>query len=112
MGFLLLFFALGMLLDAVAIFCITLPVIFPVVGHVGFNPIWFGIIAVKMCEIGLVTPPVGMNVYVCTSAAGGQVSLSDTFRGVMPFVLCDVFVLILLITVPQICLYLPSIMFQ
>lgn len=111
-GFLLMYFVLGMFLDAVAIFCITLPVVFPVVIHLGFDPIWFAIILIKVTEIGLVTPPVGMNVYVAVSAAEGQVSLTDTFRGIAPFIICDVFVLVLLIAFPQISLLLPNLMFQ
>ncbi len=65
-----------------------------------------------MTEIGLVTPPVGMNVYVAVSAAEGRVSLTDAFKGVAPFIICDVFALVLLIAFPQISLLLPSLMFQ
>ncbi|RLA91863.1 MAG: hypothetical protein DRG20_00060 [Deltaproteobacteria bacterium] len=112
LGFLLMYFVLGMFLDAVAILCITLPVVFPIILHLGFNPIWFAIILIKVTEIGLVTPPVGMNVYVAVSAAEGRVSLIDAFKGITPFIICDIFVLVLLIAFPKICLWLPSLMFQ
>ncbi|RLA95845.1 MAG: hypothetical protein DRG69_02565 [Deltaproteobacteria bacterium] len=111
-GFLLMYFVLGMFLDAVAILCITLPVVFPVIVHLGFDPIWFAIILIKITEIGLVTPPVGMNVYVAVSAAEGQVSLEDAFKGIAPFIICDLLVLVLLIAFPKISLLLPSLMFQ
>jgi len=112
MGFLMMYFVLGMFLDAVAILCITLPVVFPVIVQLGFNPIWFAIIVIKVTEIGLVTPPVGMNVYVAASAAEGQVSLTDVFKGITPFIFCDVLVLVLLIAFPKIALLLPGLMFQ
>ncbi|CCK79936.1 MULTISPECIES: TRAP transporter large permease [Desulfobacula] len=111
LGFLIMYFVLGMFLDAVAILCITLPVVFPVIVHLGFNPIWFAIIVIKVTEIGLVTPPVGMNVYVAASAAEGQVSLTDVFKGIAPFIFCDIFILALLIAFPQIALFLPGLMF-
>jgi len=100
-----------MLLDSVAILCITIPVILPVVLQVGLDPIWFGIFLIKMCEIGQTTPPVGMNVYVSVAAAEGQVSLEDAFRGNIPFLICDFFVLIILIVFPEIVLWLPNLVF-
>lgn len=111
LGFVMMYFSLGMFLDAVAILAITLPVVFPVILQLGFDPIWFAIIIVKVSEIGLVTPPVGMNVYVAVSAAEGKVTLAEAFRGIAPFILCDIFVLALLIVFPQIALMLPSLMF-
>jgi TRAP-type C4-dicarboxylate transport system permease large subunit len=81
----LLYFVLGMLLDSVAILCITIPVVFPVVTQLGFDPIWFGIFLIKMCEIGQITPPVGMNVYVAVAASEGLVSLRMPSRGLCLF---------------------------
>jgi tripartite ATP-independent transporter DctM subunit len=112
MGVLLLYFILGMLLDAVAILAITLPVVFPLILELGFDPIWFAIVMIKVTEIGLVTPPVGMNVYVCVSAAEGQITLSDAFYGIAPFILCDLVVLGALLAFPQIALWLPGLMFN
>jgi C4-dicarboxylate transporter DctM subunit len=107
----LLYFILGMLLDSVAILCITIPVVFPVVVQLGFDPIWFGIFLIKMCEIGQVTPPVGMNVYVAVAASEGQVSLGDAFKGITPFVGCDLCVLFILTAFPQLSLWLPNLVF-
>lgn len=112
LGILLMYFILGMFLDAVAILAITLPVVFPLIVGIGFDPIWFAIIMIKVTEIGLVTPPVGMNVYVCVSAAEGQVSLQDAFRGIAPFILCDLIVLGALLIFPQLALWLPGLMFR
>jgi tripartite ATP-independent transporter DctM subunit len=112
MGVLLMYFILGMLLDAVAILAITLPVVFPLILELGFDPIWFAIVMIKVTEIGLVTPPVGMNVYVCVSAAEGQVTLPDAFYGIAPFILCDLIVLGALLAFPQIALWLPGLMFN
>ncbi len=112
LGILLMYFILGMFLDAVAILAITLPVVFPLIVSIGFDPIWFAIVMIKVTEIGLVTPPVGMNVYVCVSAAEGQVSLSDAFRGIAPFILCDLIVLGALLIIPQLALWLPGLMFR
>ncbi len=111
-GILLMYFILGMFLDAVAILAITLPVVFPLIISIGFDPIWFAIVMIKVTEIGLVTPPVGMNVYVCVSAAEGRVSLSEAFRGIAPFILCDLIVLGTLLIFPQIALWLPGLMFR
>jgi C4-dicarboxylate transporter DctM subunit len=102
----------GMLLDVVAILAITLPVVFPVILELGYDPVWFGIIVVKVSEIGQVTPPVGMNVYVAVGSAEGQVTLAETFRGITPFILCDLVVLAILLAIPQIALFLPGLMFQ
>jgi C4-dicarboxylate transporter, DctM subunit len=111
MGVLLMYLVLGMFLDAVAILAITLPVVFPLILALGFDPIWFAIAVIKVTEIGLVTPPVGMNVFVCVSAAEGRVTASEAFRGVAPFVLCDLVVLAVIVLFPRIALWLPDLMF-
>jgi len=111
-GIMLMYLILGMFLDAVAILAITIPVVFPLILNLGYDPIWFGIIIVKISEIGLVTPPVGLNAYVAHAAAEGQVSLAEVFKGIFPFISCDIFVLVLLIIFPQISLYLPDLMFN
>jgi C4-dicarboxylate transporter, DctM subunit len=86
---------------------LMIPIVFPVIVHLGFDPIWFGIIVVMTVELGLITPPVGMNVYVINSIAS-RVSLTTIFRGVLPFVAVDVLRLILLIAFPAIVLALPA----
>jgi len=100
---------LGMFLDAIGMMMLTLPLIFPAVVALGFDPIWFGIILVKMCEICLITPPVGLNVYVVHSVAP-DIPLEEIFRGVLPFVAMDILTVGLLILFPQIITFLPSLM--
>jgi tripartite ATP-independent transporter DctM subunit len=100
---------LGMFLDAIGMMMLTLPLIFPAVVALGFDPIWFGIILVKMCEICLITPPVGLNVYVVHSVAP-EIPLEEIFRGVLPFVAMDILTVGLLIMFPQIITFLPSLM--
>jgi TRAP-type C4-dicarboxylate transport system permease large subunit len=87
-----------------------MPIILPVAREAGIEPIYFGIILVKLLEIGLVTPPVGLNVYMVKAALGERVPLLSIFRGVSWFTAVDLITLILLITFPVISLYLPSLM--
>jgi tripartite ATP-independent transporter DctM subunit len=101
------YLALGMFLDPVSILAITLPLFFPVIKMIGFNGIWFGIVVTKLIELGLITPPVGFNVYIIKSIAP-EVPLEDVFRGVLIFVVLELIVLSLLILFPQIALWLPS----
>jgi tripartite ATP-independent transporter DctM subunit len=96
---------LGCVLDAMAMIVLTVPIIFPVVSAYGFDPIWFGVIIVMTVELGLITPPIGMNVFVINSVAR-DVSLPTIFRGVTPFVLIDVLRLVLLVAFPGIVLFL------
>ncbi|MFD2855985.1 TRAP transporter large permease subunit [Seohaeicola zhoushanensis] len=104
---LLMFVIMGCFLDAMAMVILMVPIVFPVMMELGFDPIWFGVIIVMTVELGLITPPVGMNVFVINSITPG-ISLATIFRGVMPFVVVDVLRLILLIAFPAIVLFLPS----
>ncbi|KAB2336217.1 TRAP transporter large permease [Cytobacillus depressus] len=103
-----LYLILGVFMDQVAILILTLPFTFPLMISLGFNPIWFGIIVTKTAEIGLVTPPVGMNVFVASGAAG--VSTSEGFRGVTRFVIADLIILLILILFPFLSTWLPGMM--
>ncbi len=104
-----LFLVLGCILDAMAMIILLVPIVYPVIMQLGFDPIWFGVIVVMTVELGLITPPVGMNVFVINSIAR-DVSLVTIFRGVIPFVLSDIVRLILLVAFPAIVLYLPMTM--
>lgn len=97
---------LGMFLDSSGMMLLTLPVFFPLVMGFGYDPVWFGILVALTCEAGLLTPPVGMNVYVTTATAGGK--LVDGFRGVTPFYGAMIVMAILLIAFPEIATFLPS----
>ena len=101
------YLVLGCLMDAMAMIILTVPIIFPVVTALGFDPIWFGIIIVMTVELGLIHPPVGMNVFVIKSVVK-DVSFTTIFRGVLPFVVTDILRLIILISFPVIALWLPS----
>lgn len=108
---LLLYLPLGMFLDPAAILVITLPILHPIiVRQLGFNSVWFGILVTKLIEIGLITPPVGMNVYVIAGVAP-HVPLADIFRGVMPFVIFELISCAILVAFPVISLWLPSQMY-
>ena len=104
---LLMYMVLGCLMDAMAMIILTVPIIFPVIVQLGFDPIWFGIIVVMTVELGLITPPVGMNVFVIKSVLP-DTSFSTIFRGVSPFVLTDVIRLVILVSFPVIALWLPG----
>lgn len=104
----LIYLALGMLMDAPALLAITLPITYPVMMKLGFDPVWFGIFVVLLCEIGAVTPPVGINCFVVQSASEGRVQLEDIFKGLLPFVIAGIVMLVLLAVFPQIVLFLPE----
>ena len=103
----LMYLVLGCLMDAMAMIILTVPIIFPVIVQLGFDPIWFGIIIVMTVELGLIHPPVGMNVFVIKSVVH-DVSFITIFKGVIPFVLTDILRLIILIAFPMIALWLPG----
>jgi C4-dicarboxylate transporter DctM subunit len=96
-------------MEELSMILLTVPVFFPLVVHLGFDPVWFGIIIVVVVEIGLISPPVGMNMFVVRSLLP-SVSTATIFRGVMPFVVADCFRLAILVAFPIISLYLPSLM--
>ena len=99
---------LGMFLDIITAVVLTLPMLYPTVLHLGFDPIWFGVITVLVLEIGHITPPVAMNAYVLADVT--TIPIEKIFRGVWPFVLSMVICIIILIYFPQIALYLPNMM--
>lgn len=103
------YFLLGCFLDSVSMMVLTLPVIFPVVVAIGFDPIWFGVLLVLMMEAGLITPPVGLNIYTIAGIAK-DVPMGTIFRGAMPFLLSVIATAIILTLFPQIATYLPSLM--
>ncbi len=99
---------LGMFIDSIGILLLTLPLIIPIMESMHINMIWAGILLIKMLEIGMVTPPVGLNVYVIKGAVGDTVKLHTIFKGVSWFILMDVLTLAILIAFPIITLYLPN----
>jgi C4-dicarboxylate transporter, DctM subunit len=103
----LMYLALGCLMDAMAMIILTVPIIFPVVTALGFDPVWFGVIIVMTVELGLIHPPVGMNVFVIKTVVK-DVSFATIFVGVLPFVATDIIRLVVLILFPAIATWLPG----
>ena len=103
----LMYLVLGCLMDALAMIILTVPIIFPVITQLGFDPIWFGVIIVMTVELGLIHPPVGMNIFVIKSVIE-DVKISTIFYGVMPFIITDILRLVILIIFPVIATWLPS----
>jgi len=110
-GILGLFVFLGMFLDLIGMMLLALPIVFPPIVALGYDPIWFGVIVVKMGEICLITPPVGLNVYVVNSVAP-DIPSQTIFKGIIPFLLMDFLTLAVLIAFPQIVTFLPSLMMK
>lgn len=100
---------LGCIMDPGSMIILTIPIVFPLVQSLGFDPIWFGVIIVMVAEIGAITPPVGLNVFV-VKAVAKDVPISEVFRGILPFWGADMVRLLILVMVPQISLFLPNIM--
>jgi tripartite ATP-independent transporter DctM subunit len=102
------YICLGFFMDQLAVLFLTLPLFFPLIVSWDLDPIWFGIIVTKTVEIGLITPPLGMNAYVAASATGAPIE--KIFRAILPFFLVDVVILGILVAFPEISLWLPSLM--
>jgi tripartite ATP-independent transporter DctM subunit len=98
----------GCFLDALAVILLTLPIVYPIVTALGYDPIWWGVIMVRLLETSMITPPFGLNLFVLSKAIDHP--LGDIYRGVAPFIVSDVFHIILLISVPQLSLLLPRMM--
>jgi tripartite ATP-independent transporter DctM subunit len=100
--------ALGCVMDSMAIVLLTIPVFFPLIIDLDFNPIWFGILVVRVTEMGLITPPVGLNVFIIKGISG--VPIGTIFRGVFPHLVADAIQVAFLVAFPQIVLFLPNMM--
>jgi C4-dicarboxylate transporter, DctM subunit len=100
---------LGTAMEELSMILLTVPIFFPLIVHLGFDPIWFGILIVVVVEIGLISPPVGMNLFVM-NALLPHVPTRVLFRGVLPFMVADIVRLAILIAFPTISLWLPSLM--
>jgi len=108
--FIVVMFILGMFLEAYSSMVLVLPLMVPILLGAGFDPIWLGVITVKLTEIGLMSPPVGLNVFVVRSSSPIPMRLNDVFSGVFPFIGLEAVVIALLIAFPSLTLFLPSLM--
>jgi len=100
---------LGCMMDSLAMILITIPVFYPLILAMNYDPIWFGVIIVRVTEIGLITPPVGLNLYILKGSAK-DVTMGQVIRGIFPFLMADIVHVAVLIAFPQISLFLPSLM--
>ncbi|MEJ2586165.1 MAG: TRAP transporter large permease [Deltaproteobacteria bacterium] len=110
----LIYFLGGCFMDALAFVMLTVPIFFPLVTSLGYDPIWFGVIIVMVTEMGVITPPVGINVYVVFGVAKsviGEVPLESIFKGILPFLLAVIVGVIILILIPELILFLPHLMY-
>lgn len=108
-GLIVMYIFLGTFLDAVSQMVLTMPIVFPIILALGFDPVWFGVMFIVLLEIGFMTPPLGINVYVLAGVAP-HIPMGDIFRGIFPFVLAQLAVLAVLVAFPQIVLVLPNMM--
>jgi TRAP-type C4-dicarboxylate transport system permease large subunit len=104
-----LYLFLGSFLESVSMILLTVPIFFPIVTALGYDPVWFGIIVVVITEIGLIHPPLGLNVFVLTSLLP-EIPASEIFKGLIPFLIADLLRLLLMIFFPIITLILPNMM--
>ncbi len=110
----LIYFIGGCFMDSLGLIMLTIPIFYPIVTNLGYDPIWFGVIIVLVTEMGVITPPVGINVYVVYGVSRGvvgDISLEDIFRGILPFLMATVVGIIILMIFPIIILFLPNLMY-
>lgn len=109
------YFAGGCFMDSLALVMLTVPIFYPLIQSIGYDPIWFGLIIVMVTEMGVITPPVGINVYVVygvgRSLPGGGIKLEDIFKGIFPFLLAVFVGIILFLLFPQLVLWLPNVLY-
>jgi len=109
------YFIGGCIMDALALVMLTIPIFYPVVTHLGYDPIWFGVIIVLVTQMGVITPPVGINVYVVFGVAqgleNGGIPLETIFEGILPFVAAIIIGIVIMTIFPGIVMYLPNIMY-
>ena len=106
---LLIYLVLGCALDSLAMILLTIPIFFPVVQNLGFDPVWFGVVIVMVVELGLISPPIGMNVFIIKGMAP-EVALGHIYVGVLPFVIAEILLIALIVAWPELATYLPSTM--
>ncbi len=108
LGIFLIYLVLGMFLEPIGAMLLTLPVLLPIIETTSFSLIWFGVILTKLLEIGMITPPVGMNVFVVKSVVGDAVTTSQVFKGILWFLVIDLAIVGMFLIFPEIILYLPE----
>ena len=107
-GLMIIYLFLGCFIDGIAMMVITLPIVFPIILKLGLSPIWFGALMIMVGQIGSLTPPFGMSVFIVQASSEGRITTGDAFKGAAPFILVEVITLALLIVFPSISTFLPS----
>ncbi|MEJ2056794.1 MAG: TRAP transporter large permease [Desulfofustis sp.] len=110
----LIYFVGGCFMDSLGLIMLTIPIFFPIITNLGYDPIWFGVIIVLVTEMGVITPPVGINVYVVYGVAQNMatgISLESIFKGIVPFLIAVIAGIIILMIFPQIVLFLPNLVY-
>ena len=102
---------LGCIMDAMAMVLLTVPIFLPIIEMLQLDPVWFGVVIVLVMQIGMMTPPVGMNIYVLAGIAR-DVPMHKIFKGVVPFVIAAVIVVVIVLLVPELSLWLPNLIFN
>ena len=105
------YIVLGMFIDGASMAVVTLPFVYPIARDLGIDGIWFGVIFVKLVEIGAITPPIGINLFAVISASDGKVQISDLVRGIWPFIVMELVVFAILLAVPSLSTWLPGTMY-
>jgi len=106
LGIVFVYIILGCFLDVLIVIIMTVPIIYPTIVGLGYDPIWWGVVMVRVMEIGMITPPFGINLFVLTKAV--NLPIGTAYRGITPFVIADFFHVALLIAFPQISLFLVN----
>ena len=106
----LIYLALGTFMEPFGAMLITLPIFLPILRAEDISLVWFGVLVVKLLEIGMITPPVGMNVFVIKNVAGKYVTIAQVFGGVLPFILMDLLVIVLVVALPPVVMFLPDLL--
>jgi TRAP-type C4-dicarboxylate transport system permease large subunit len=109
LGIAVMYLVLGMFLEPLGAMLLTLPVLLPILQQSGINLIWFGVVLTKFLEIGMITPPIGLNVFVIKGVVGNLATTTQIFKGILYFLLADLVVVALLMIFPDIIMYLPNI---
>jgi TRAP-type C4-dicarboxylate transport system permease large subunit len=97
-------------MEVIAIIFITTPFIFPIIVSMGYDPIWWGIVMILVAEFGVITPPVGMNVFVVAKMVP-ETTIAEVYQGIFPFLMGDTIRLVLLLAIPSLALWLPNLLF-
>jgi tripartite ATP-independent transporter DctM subunit len=105
------YLVLGCVLESLSMILLTVPIFFPLVTALGYDPVWFGILIVVVVEIGLITPPIGVNLFVIRSVTP-DIAMGSIVRGVLPFITADLLRVLLIASVPALSLWLPNLLFK